>query len=152
MLSIDNLPRDDNHHWSSFLPPPWRNSGRYTLYLPSWCWFSIVSHAFNFRRLGFGRWHGDIFDRAIGAWSPYPYHKHQHVFLLERFSSIQWRSLGSHDRVLSLEIVSFRSIFLLESMIKKRGFKDSFCVSKETSLKNETKVSRIVFLSLRQPR
>jgi hypothetical protein len=31
-------------------------------------------------------------------------------------------------------------------MIKKRGFcEDSFCVSAETSLKNETEVSRIVF-------
>jgi hypothetical protein len=40
-------------------------------------------------------------------------------------------------------------------MIKKRGFEDSFCVSAETSLKNETnrgEVSRIVFASLRQPR
>jgi hypothetical protein len=37
-------------------------------------------------------------------------------------------------------------------MIKKRGFEDSFCVSVTTSLKNETKVSRIVFASLRQPR
>jgi hypothetical protein len=37
-------------------------------------------------------------------------------------------------------MVSFQSIVLLESMIKKRGFEDSFCVSAATSLKNETEV------------
>jgi hypothetical protein len=42
-------------------------------------------------------------------------------------------------------MVSFQSIVLLESMIKKRGFEDSFCVSVATSLKNETEVARIVF-------
>jgi hypothetical protein len=39
-----------------------------------------------------------------------------------------------------------------ESMIKKRGYEDSVCVSVATSLKNEIEVSRIVFASLRQPR
>jgi hypothetical protein len=37
-------------------------------------------------------------------------------------------------------MVSFQSIVLLESMIKKRGFEDSFCISEATSLKNETEV------------
>jgi hypothetical protein len=37
-------------------------------------------------------------------------------------------------------MVSFQSIVLLESMIKKRDFEDSFCISEATSLKNETKV------------
>jgi hypothetical protein len=37
-------------------------------------------------------------------------------------------------------------------MIKKRVFKDSFCISVATSLKNETEFSRIGFASLRQPR
>jgi hypothetical protein len=36
-------------------------------------------------------------------------------------------------------MVSFQSIVLLESMIKKR-VEDSFCVSEETSLKNEIEV------------
>ena len=34
----------------------------------------------------------------------------------------------------------------MESMIKKRGFEDSFCVSVETSLKNETEVYEHDFL------
>jgi hypothetical protein len=43
-------------------------------------------------------------------------------------------------------MVSFQSIVLLESMIKKRESKDSFCVSEETSLKNETEVFEHGFL------
>jgi hypothetical protein len=43
-------------------------------------------------------------------------------------------------------MVSFQSIVLLESMIKKRGFEDSFFVSEETSLKNETEVFEHGFL------
>jgi hypothetical protein len=43
-------------------------------------------------------------------------------------------------------MVSFRSIVLLESMIKKRDFEDSFCVSEATSLKNETEVFEHSFL------
>jgi hypothetical protein len=42
--------------------------------------------------------------------------------------------------------VSFQSIVLLESMIKKRDSEDSFCVSVETSLKNETEVYEHDFL------
>jgi hypothetical protein len=42
-------------------------------------------------------------------------------------------------------MVSFWSIVLLESMIKKRA-KDSFCVSVSTSLKNETEVFEHDFL------
>jgi hypothetical protein len=43
-------------------------------------------------------------------------------------------------------MVSFQSIVLLESMIKKRDFEDSFCVSEATSLKNETEVFEHGFL------
>jgi hypothetical protein len=43
-------------------------------------------------------------------------------------------------------MVSFRSIVLLEFMLKKRDFKDSFCVSVTTSLKNETEVFEHSFL------
>jgi hypothetical protein len=43
-------------------------------------------------------------------------------------------------------MVSFWSIVLLESMIKKRDFEDSFCVFEETSLKNETEVLEHGFL------
>jgi hypothetical protein len=42
-------------------------------------------------------------------------------------------------------MVSFWSIVLLESMIKKTS-EDSFCVSEATSLKNETKVFEHGFL------
>jgi hypothetical protein len=43
-------------------------------------------------------------------------------------------------------MVSFQSIVLLESMIKKRDPEDSFCISEETSLKNETEVLEHDFL------
>jgi hypothetical protein len=43
-------------------------------------------------------------------------------------------------------MVSFWSIILLESMIKKRDHEDIFCVSEATSLKNETKVFEHSFL------
>jgi hypothetical protein len=43
-------------------------------------------------------------------------------------------------------MVSFQSIVLLESMIKKRDYEDNFCVSEATSLKNETKVFEHGFL------
>jgi hypothetical protein len=43
-------------------------------------------------------------------------------------------------------MVSFWSIVLLESMIKKRYFEDSFFISEATSLKNETEVFEHGFL------
>jgi hypothetical protein len=43
-------------------------------------------------------------------------------------------------------MVPFQSIVLLESMIKKRHFEDSFCISEATSLKNETEVFNNGFL------
>jgi hypothetical protein len=45
-------------------------------------------------------------------------------------------------------MVSFRSIVLLESMIKKRDYEDSFFVSVTTSLKNEIEVMSIVLVSM----
>ena len=43
-------------------------------------------------------------------------------------------------------MVSFQSIVLLESMIKKRDSEDSFCISEATSLKNEIEVFEHGFL------